>query len=144
MNEVVTFNYTIDQVDEIAQWLVNSIKGCSVVTFSGLLGAGKTTLIKAIIHALGIEEVIVSPTFSYVNIYKTPEGKTIYHFDLYRIKTINDFLALGFDQYLFQPNSLALIEWPEVIESLLKKETCRVLVEYKGKDERILHYYPST
>lgn len=100
------------------------------MTFTGSLGAGKTTLISNLVRQLGTQDQVNSPTFTYVNIYQLPDGKKIYHFDLYRINFLEEFIAAGFDEYLYAPNSWALIEWPEVIKPLLTHDVCDVVIDH--------------
>jgi tRNA threonylcarbamoyladenosine biosynthesis protein TsaE len=97
----------------------------SIVTLSGGLGAGKTTLVKEIFKQMGVSKIVTSPTFSYVNSYEPKIGLTVHHFDLYKISSLDQFLALGFDEYLVSPGTVSFIEWPEVISSLLTKEIFR-------------------
>lgn len=107
----------------------------------GPLGAGKTTTVKALLRSCGVTGVITSPTFTYVNEYKNSEGEHFYHFDLYRITSVEEFQAQGFDEYLYQftlrssqsevgPRSWAFIEWPEVIKPLLTHNVCWVTFDY--------------
>ncbi|MBI3508751.1 MAG: tRNA (adenosine(37)-N6)-threonylcarbamoyltransferase complex ATPase subunit type 1 TsaE [Chlamydiia bacterium] len=85
----------------------------SILALHGDLGAGKTTFVKGLALGLGIEEPIVSPTFVYLNLYA---GRLpLYHFDLYRLKSKEDFEALGFSEYFFK-GGICAIEWPERIE----------------------------
>ncbi|MBS0622431.1 MAG: tRNA (adenosine(37)-N6)-threonylcarbamoyltransferase complex ATPase subunit type 1 TsaE [Verrucomicrobia bacterium] len=104
----------------------------SLVCLFGDLGAGKTTLIKGIIEsATGTNvEQITSPTFVYLQSY----GKA-HHFDLYRLRGAEQFLDLGFDEYLYGPQ-LTLIEWPERIETLLPREYTRITLTHAGGDKR--------
>jgi tRNA threonylcarbamoyladenosine biosynthesis protein TsaE len=90
----------------------------SVLALQGDLGAGKTTFVQGLLNGLTIKDIAQSPTFTYLQIY---EG-SIYHFDLYRLKTERDFLLLGFDEFLFA-GGITVIEWPERIPSLLPPET---------------------
>ena len=110
-----------------------------VITFTGDLGAGKTTLIRALLKDLGVNQPITSPTFTYVNRYITANGKTLYHFDLYRLNALDEFMAQGFDEYLYQPNSWCLIEWPAVVMPLLTHGTCHITLDYDG-DSRIMRW----
>lgn len=104
--------YTLDTIDSVADALMPLINDAAMVTFTGPLGAGKTTLIKEIAKRLGVTETVTSPTYTYVNQYHTQSGMMIYHFDLYRITSCDDFIAAGFNEYLYQENSKAFIEWP--------------------------------
>jgi len=109
------------------------MKRCSVITFTGDLGAGKTTLIRALLRDLGVLQPITSPTFTYMNRYITADGKTIYHFDLYRLNNLEEFRAQGFDEYLYQPNSYCLIEWPAIVMPLLTQDVCPISLEYEAE-----------
>ncbi|MCF7799437.1 tRNA (adenosine(37)-N6)-threonylcarbamoyltransferase complex ATPase subunit type 1 TsaE [Candidatus Babeliales bacterium] len=108
-------------------YILPNLKNYKILTFKGPLGAGKTSLIKEILRSCGIKEIITSPTFNYVNIYKAENSINIYyHFDLYRINSLSEFIALGFDEILHScvtdKQSWCLIEWPEVIKHLLDQE----------------------
>lgn len=122
--------YRLDQIDEAVKLLMSHMSSCSVFTFTGPLGVGKTTLIRAFLRACGVHDSITSPTFTYVNVYRTTQEQTFYHFDLYRCATSDDFLKHGFDEYMYQPNSWALIEWPEKIASLVSHRCCHVEIGY--------------
>ena len=122
--------YSLDQLDVAVELLHSKLTECNIMTFEGTLGAGKTTLVRALLRRCGIAGVISSPTFTYVNVYENVQGQIFYHFDLYRIKSVNEFLSLGFDEYLRVPNAWVFIEWPEVIETLLVNDVCRVNIDY--------------
>ena len=135
MKEII---YSLDELDAVAQQIKDAIADCDVVTFSGSLGAGKTTLIRAIGKALGIKQDITSPTFTYVNVYDDPQHKRYAHFDLYRLRSVDEFIAMGFDEY-FDAAQL-FVEWPDIIKPLLKgKLVCHITLDYEGFDKRILH-----
>jgi len=107
----------------------------SVVCFFGDLATGKTTLIKGIVEgATGLnEQVVTSPTFVYLNIY---EGNTtVYHFDLYRFDDVDQFLSMGFDEYL-SGDGICCVEWAERIESVLPASTLFVTMEHRGEGRR--------
>lgn len=135
-----TVIYGLHEVPLVAQQLAKKLKKCHVMTFTGSLGAGKTTLIRELLRQLGIQEPVTSPTFNYVNVYTTKEGQKFYHFDLYRIASLDDFCAAGFDEYLYQSNSWALIEWPEPIMSLLTHDVCHVDIDYSD-EKRVLNIH---
>jgi len=90
-----------------------------IITLTGDLGAGKTTLVKQLLKSWGVQDEILSPTFTYVNCYKNDQGQKIYHFDLYRVLNSNQFFELGFDEYLHEPGAVCLVEWPGVIAPIL-------------------------
>lgn len=99
-----------------------------VFAFYGKMGAGKTTFTKAVCEALGVEDVINSPTFAIVNEYEAASGRPIYHFDFYRIKKLSEAYDMGCDDYFYSGN-LCFIEWPELIEEILPEETICVTIE---------------
>jgi tRNA threonylcarbamoyladenosine biosynthesis protein TsaE len=99
-----------------------------VFAFYGAMGAGKTTLIKAICRELGTADSITSPTFALINEYTTANQSVIYHFDFYRIKKIEEAFDLGYEDYLYSGN-YCLIEWPEMIEPLLPDGIVEVRIQ---------------
>lgn len=136
-----SFLYAFEDIDTVVQDLYRCMQECSIMTLEGPLGAGKTTLLKNIFAAFGVREPITSPTFAYMNVYKTPT-LTVYHFDLYRLHSLEEFMVAGFDEYLRLPNSKVFIEWPEIIEPLLKHQVCQVKIDYCAEDvaKRVLTY----
>lgn len=132
-----TIVFGLDDASGVAKRLVMLLKTCQVVAFTGSLGAGKTTLVREILRHVGIQEPVTSPTFNYVNVYVNKEGRKFYHFDLYRITTLDDFCMAGFDEYLYQPDSWSFIEWPEPILSLLTHNVCFLDLEYKGSGRMV-------
>ena len=95
-----------------------------IMLFNGPMGAGKTTLIKQICMQLGSNDSFSSPTYQLVNEYKFLNGK-IYHFDLYRLKSLEELLDIGFEDYL-QPNNFCFIEWPEFAQQFLQSNFLKV------------------
>jgi len=105
--------------------------------FRGQMGAGKTTLSKELIKQLGVVESVQSPTFSLVNEYQSVEGQCIYHFDLYRLKNVQEALAIGIEEYLDSGN-YCIIEWPEQAEDLWDFPHVNFHLEALNEQERTL------
>lgn len=129
----------------VKEQIIPKLSEYSIFTFSGPLGAGKTTLIKEILKQSGIKEVVSSPTFGYLNTYQNASGKTFNHFDLYRISSPESFINAGFDEYIQKKDVLNFIEWPEIIEPLIqnikiKNKVCKIAVNYNpdNTNERLL------
>lgn len=101
----------VTSTEDFARRLASYLTAPLVFTFSGELGAGKTTFIRAMLRALGVKSAIKSPTFSLIESYQC-KGLQIHHFDLYRIQDESELEYIGFRDY-FQDNSLCCIEWPE-------------------------------
>lgn len=108
-----------------------------IFAFYGSMGAGKTTIIKAICESLGAVDLVSSPTFTLVNEYKTAEGKSIFHIDFYRIKKQEEVYDFGVEEYL-TGDSYCFMEWPELIEEILPEETVRVRISVDDQEQRIL------
>jgi len=133
----MTLTYELSEIDSIAMLLLSEVKSKTLL-FYGEMGAGKTTLIKALIKALGSEDVVSSPTFSLVNEYHTDQGK-VYHFDFYRIEDETEILDMGFEDYL-DSDSWKLIEWPQKIENLLEADMQKVEVFIENRKSRKLKF----
>ncbi len=128
--------YSLEAIGDIVELLYTQMDSCQVFTFTGPLGAGKTALIKRLLAKCGVKEVVTSPTFTYMAQYTNAQGQGFYHFDLYRLSTLQDFLQAGFDEYLYQPNTWAFIEWPEIIMPILTHSICHVTLDYVSENER--------
>lgn len=115
----------IDDINEVARQFVDQMDDHKIFAFYGKMGAGKTTFIKAVCRELGVTDVITSPTFALINEYTDGKGNPIYHFDYYRIKKLEEVYDMGYEDYFYSGN-LCLIEWPELIESLLPDDAVRV------------------
>lgn len=124
------------ETKDIGRNIAKKLKKQAIVAFIGNLGSGKTTLIKGLASSINSskEELICSPTFTYLNIY--PGNIDIYHFDLYRIQDEKQFLAMGFEEY-FDKNGICLIEWSEKITSLLPSHTLVIhMIQLENENER--------
>jgi tRNA threonylcarbamoyladenosine biosynthesis protein TsaE len=124
---------SLDELDKVAEAVIESLNGRTIVALDAPMGAGKTTLVSRIAAYLGSEDDVTSPTFAIVNQY---EGqRTIYHFDMYRIDKIEEALDFGSEEYL-SSGELCLVEWPEKIEALLPEDTMVVKIEILSDSAR--------
>lgn len=119
--------YSLSEIDEVANELIAQID-CNIVLLNGEMGAGKTTMIKALCKALKCSDVVSSPTFSLINEYRTVDHKPLYHFDCYRIENEEEAYDFGAEEYLYSGH-LCLIEWSENIQSLLPENCSLVILE---------------
>jgi len=126
-----TASYEVSELAELpklAQSIVEFARPTNILLFKGDLGSGKTTLIKNICNFLNVNEEVTSPTFSLVNQYQSRAGEKIYHFDLYRLESLEEVIDIGFQEYLDSGN-WCLIEWPEIAEELMDNQ--RLIVEIR-------------
>ena len=133
MKEIIVDS--LDALKDVAEEVVRGLDGRNVVAFCGSMGAGKTTLISAIMEYLGSSDTVTSPTFALVNQYGTASGDVVYHFDFYRINRIEEVFDMGYEEY-FYSGDLCLIEWPELIEDLLPEDAMVVRIEVLSPTER--------
>lgn len=124
-----------DELPEVAEDIVEALGRRTVVAFRGEMGAGKTTLIREIVKALGATDTVTSPTFAIINQYKGSAGRRICHFDFYRINDIREAFDFGYEEY-FYSNDLCLVEWPEKIEQLLPDNLMTVRITVDGESSR--------
>jgi len=107
----------LDELNTVAQELIEEAANQHVWLFEGEMGVGKTTLIKALCRAVGVVSVVQSPTYGLVNEYTTRAGESVYHFDCYRLRNEAEAMDIGLEEYLDSGN-YCFVEWPERIESL--------------------------
>ncbi|MCC8036857.1 MAG: tRNA (adenosine(37)-N6)-threonylcarbamoyltransferase complex ATPase subunit type 1 TsaE [Bacteroidales bacterium] len=126
---------SLDELPQAAREFVNLMGDATVFAFYGEMGAGKTTFINALSEALGVDsEETSSPSFAIVNEYRSDTtAELIYHFDLYRLETLEEALDMGIEDY-FDSGALCLMEWPERIEALLPDDTVRVTITENPDD----------
>lgn len=128
---------SLKALDKAAKKLISAFPEQKIFAFYGKMGAGKTTFIQSVCRALGTADNITSPTFAIVNEYHTEKGESIYHFDFYRIKSMEEAFDLGYEDYFFSGN-YCLIEWPEKIESLLPENFVEVRIEVLENEKRVI------
>lgn len=122
-----------------AEEFIKQIGERRIFAFYGKMGAGKTTFISAVCEALGVRDVINSPTFAIVNEYLSGNGELIYHFDFYRIKNIGEALDIGYYDYI-DSGCLCFMEWPELVESILPDDTVKVYIEEEADGSRLIRF----
>lgn len=128
--------YNIENINEVARRLINNLN-TKTLLFYGDMGVGKTTLIKALVKTLGSNDEVSSPTFSIVNEYETNDNQFIYHFDLYRIKEVEELYNLGIEDYLFS-NNWSIIEWPEKVEDIVPIKNDKIVIKLNSDNSRTL------
>ena len=129
----------IEHIREAAREFIQHIGDRRVFAFYGKMGAGKTTFVKAICEELGVEDVITSPTFAIINEYQVVGAQTIYHFDFYRIKKLEEVYDMGYEDY-FYSGALCFIEWPELIEEILPDDAVRVSITEQEDNSRLVSF----
>ncbi|WP_258098968.1 tRNA (adenosine(37)-N6)-threonylcarbamoyltransferase complex ATPase subunit type 1 TsaE [Marinoscillum pacificum] len=123
------------ELEQVASELVPMLSDYEIVCFQGEMGAGKTTFIKVICDALGVQDSMSSPTFSIVNEYRNEEDEPIYHFDFYRVEKLQEAYDIGVEEY-FYSGDLCLIEWPDMIKELIPEKHLEISIKLVGDNSR--------
>lgn len=119
--------FSLDEINSVAKKIISETPQ-KVLLFKGNMGAGKTTLIKALAQELGVTSTTSSPTFSLVNEYQSIDNQFIYHFDMYRIKNELEAVNIGIEDYLYSGN-WCFIEWAEKIPNLIPENHSNIKIE---------------
>lgn len=128
--------YSVRETHAIAAELASTLHGGETIALIGYLGAGKTTFAQGFCAALGVTATVTSPTFAIMNVY---EGRfRVVHLDLYRLKSAREIAALGLEEYLGQPDTVALIEWPEAVDGVQWRANVTVRLSAAGESERTI------
>jgi tRNA threonylcarbamoyladenosine biosynthesis protein TsaE len=130
MKKVFTCSDEADY-ERLAPEILQSFNNQRLICLYGGMGAGKTTLVKALCHSLGVTENISSPTFSLVNEYTGAGAVPVYHFDFYRIRSESEVFDLGYEEYFFS-GCYCFVEWPEKILNLLPREAVTVSIRVEN------------
>ncbi|MEX2594470.1 MAG: tRNA (adenosine(37)-N6)-threonylcarbamoyltransferase complex ATPase subunit type 1 TsaE [Anditalea sp.] len=124
-----------DQIPATAEKIIEFCKEESIWVFTGRMGAGKTTLIKAIAKKMGVVDLVSSPSFSIINEYNNAQGQVFYHFDFYRVNHPDEALDLGVEEYFYSGN-YCWIEWAEKISAYIPEKFALVTIEAGKNDKR--------
>lgn len=125
----------VDDLPRVAEQIITTAGDTKVWLFEGDMGAGKTTLIKALCKAFEVTDNVTSPTFSLVNEYEDRDGSTFYHFDFYRIKDETEAMDIGAEEYFYSGN-LCFVEWPSKIPNLIPDTHLSIYIEVNPDHSR--------
>ena len=138
MTKTITIK-SLAEIDDAAKQMVAMMGDLTIFAFDGEMGAGKTTFINVLSHALGVEDDVTnSPSFSIINEYRSDTtAELIYHFDLYRLESMDEAFDIGVEDY-FDSGAVCLLEWPERIEDILPEDTVKINIKVNDDDSRTL------
>ncbi|MFO8001305.1 MAG: tRNA (adenosine(37)-N6)-threonylcarbamoyltransferase complex ATPase subunit type 1 TsaE [Marinilabilia sp.] len=128
------------EIDKIAEEFLPLLRDHKVVAFYGEMGVGKTTFIKGLCKHMGVSGHVTSPSFAIVNEYAADYGETIYHFDFYRLKNVEEVFDMGYEDYFFS-GVVCLIEWPEKVAEVLPSDRLDVYMSADHEGNRTLKVY---
>ncbi|HUX54023.1 MAG TPA: tRNA (adenosine(37)-N6)-threonylcarbamoyltransferase complex ATPase subunit type 1 TsaE [Williamwhitmania sp.] len=130
----------LTELPAVAEHILKAFEGKRIFAFQGLMGAGKTTLIKELCRQMNVVDVVSSPTFALVNEYFTDKGSSVFHFDFYRIQSVEEAFDFGYEEYFFG-EGICLIEWPEVIDTLIPEEAIVIKIEVMQDESRRFSFF---
>ena len=131
--------FALKDINRAAQNFAAQMGDNKIFAFYGKMGAGKTTFIKALCEALGVEDTVNSPTFSIINEYDMPNGKRIFHFDFYRVNNIQEALNFGVEEYFYSGN-FCFLEWADKIAALLPDDIVSVYISENENGTRNIRF----
>lgn len=131
--------YKEDDLIAVASNLLQHLGDRRIIALNGSMGAGKTTFIRYLCKAMGVEDTVSSPTYGYVNEYESSFYGKVYHFDLYRLDTIEQAYDIGIEEYLYN-DDICVIEWPNIVKDLLPEETMWVEIEVSENGDRVFRF----
>ena len=132
-------NFEINKFDDYNEVIENILdkNSSKIILFNGELGSGKTTLIQLICKKLKIKEKVLSPTFNLINEYQINNDFKVYHFDLYRIKSIQELIEIDFIDYIYSGN-YCFVEWPKICEDLIDINFKEIFIDIISEDKRLI------
>lgn len=128
---------TLSDINRVASEFLSHYPNARIFAFRGGMGIGKTTFIKALCENLGVSDTVNSPSFAIINEYKTSKDDTVFHFDFYRLKNINEAYDMGYEDY-FYSGAYCFIEWPDKIEELLPENMLELIFTEGENHQRII------
>lgn len=128
---------SLSEINHVAEKFLEAHPADRLFAFYGKMGSGKTTFIKALCDKLKVVDYVTSPTFALINVYETEQSNDIYHFDFYRIKSLDELYDLGYEEYFFS-DQYCFVEWPELIEPLLPPQTVKITIMETERGSRII------
>ena len=137
MKEIVLLTHNKEETMALARGLADRLPDGITLTFSGDLGAGKTTFVRGLAEGLGIQEIVQSPTFNIMKIYLKGKRPLI-HIDAYRLADLDT--DIGLDEYIGYETGITVIEWPMYIERLIPGDAIQVEITNLGKDDRQIKF----
>lgn len=120
-------NLDVKDYDRVSEYILCN-NYSNIFLFYGEMGSGKTTLIQSLCRNIGVFDKVLSPTFSIINEYQIKNKSLLYHFDFYRIKTIDELVEIGFDEYVYS-NKICFIEWPQIAMKLIPRKFIKVKID---------------
>ena len=131
----ITFKInSIEELSKVSDLLISWRDKSNIIAFYGNMGAGKTTLVKNLCAKMGVQDEVNSPTFALVNEYQTETFDSVFHFDFYRIKSLEEVFDIGYEDY-FYGGSLCLLEWPELIDPIMPEHFIKVEITLGDTDD---------
>ncbi len=134
---MLTISYQLEDIDQVAQKVIGAAADQKIWVFKGQMGAGKTTLIKAIAKAMSVVDPVSSPTFGIVNEYQTEEGEQFFHFDFYRLEDPKEALDIGIEEY-FYSGKICWLEWAERVAQFLPDDFFLISIDSTSATGRTL------
>ena len=128
------FSYRLENIDQAAAEVLKAIGRNSIVTFTGEMGAGKTTFIQSLCRQMGVKGAMGSPTFSIINEYESSEGP-VFHIDLYRCRDEEEAIRAGVEDCIYS-GCMCMVEWPSKAASLFPEETIRISIAETDESTR--------
>lgn len=129
--------FSLDEIGKPAALILDLMKESGVVAFHGEMGAGKTTLIREICARLGSSDAVASPTFSLINQYDLPGNRSVFHLDLYRLRSAGEAVDAGLADCLYS-GEFCFVEWPDQVTGLLPDDTLHCYLSTVSEDKRKL------